>query len=350
MKQPNSTVRFFGLDLSQVRSDWAIALSQLALWPVFRWLAPTYVTRIRMPDGQTADYLEKTGLALPKPQRAKTARYSGFLLPDKLVLWHPMLLPKLSADAAHAAMALEVRSFSPFLPDDLVWGHTPLVPEQRGNTVQLVIASRKLIAQHIATLEPTDLTQGDAEIWVNPPLSDGLMVLNGFGEAKRRRLVARWRVVNLCLVAVFATIGLAAAITPTAQLRVRAMQAAQDYAKLRALAAPAVRQRELLGQLDQQLKAIDEMAEPSLKPELILLRITQLLPDDTFITQLQAQGQKIMLMGQTPNTAALMQQLGAKAGIKNVRAPSGAVKMRGSERETFNIEFTLDSSSLTAQP
>lgn len=350
MKQPDSTAKFFGVDLRQVKSDWAIALSQLAQWPVLRWLAPAFVTRIRMTNGETADYVEQAGLAFSCPQRAKTARYLGFLLPNKLVLWHAMLLPKLSADAAYAAMALEVRSLSPFLPDDLVWGHTPLIPEQKGCNTQLVIASRKLINQHIVAMDPTGAPAGDFEIWVAPPQGEGLLVLNGFGETQRRRLAARWRIVNLCLVLVLATIGLAAAITPTAQLRMRAMQAAQDYEQLKALSAPAVKQRELLGQLDQQLKALQVLVEPSLKPELILLRITKLLPDDTFITHLQVQGQKILLTGQTTNTAALMQQLGAQAGVKNVRAPSAAVKPIGSARESFNIEFTLDPSSLTAQP
>ncbi len=350
MKPPNTSVRFFGLNLRQLKHDWTIALNQIAHWPVLRWLAPAYVTRITIANGETADYVEKTGRALVKQQETKKVKFFGFLLPDKLVLWHPMVLPKLSADAVHAAIELEVMSLSPFLSDDVVWGHTPLISAQQGNKTHIVIASRKIILQYIASLEPTKSSHDSFEIWVKPPQGHGFLVLDGFGEKKRKRLTVRWRIVNLYLVFLLAAIGLAAAVTPTAQLRLRALQAAQDYEKLRPLAAPAIKQRELLVQLDQQIKVLQVQQEKSLKPELALLRITKLLPDDTYVTSLQVQGSKILLTGQTANTAVLMQQLGAQTGVKDVRAPTAAGKQRGAERETFNIEFTLDPSSLIAQP
>lgn len=350
MKRLNISANLFGLDLRQLQHDWVIALRQIANWPVLRWLAPAYVTRIKMANGATADYVERTGRTFSTKQHAKKVKFAGFLLPDSLVLWHPMLLPKLSTDAAESAIALEVRSLSPFLSDDVVWGHTPLIPEQRGSKTQVVMASRKIISQHIASLEPAKPVQDGFEIWVRPPHGQGFVVLDGFGEIKRRQLSARWRIVNLCLVFLLAASAFAAVVTPTAQLRLQAIQAAHDYERLRALAAPAIKQRELLVQLDSQVTALKGQLEQGLKPELILLRITQLLADDTYLTHLQVQGNKILLTGQTPNTAALMQQLGAQAGVKNVRAPTAAVKPRGAERETFNIEFTLDPSSLIAQP
>jgi general secretion pathway protein L len=62
------------------------------------------------------------------------------------------------------------------------------------------------------------------------------------------------------------------------------------------------------------------------------------------------QDSKFSLNGETPNTAALMQLLGAQAGVKDVKAPTAAVKPRGSERETFSIEFTLETPGMVRKP
>jgi general secretion pathway protein L len=258
-------------------------------------------------------------------------------------LWHSLTLPKLSADEALSATELEVKSLNPFSPEDLVWSHTALVATSGVSKVQIVIASRKIVAQHITSLESTSTNH---EVWVKLPESPNCIVLDGFGEKIRRQRSARWRILNFCLVFLLMVTGFSAALTPSAQLYFRSTQAAKAYEQLRSVAAPAMQQRELLVKLDGQVTALRGQLARSIKPELVLLRITQILNDDTYVTQIQTRDNKILLTGQTPNTAALMQQLGTQAGVTDVRAPTAAVKQRGSERETFNIEFTLDPSSL----
>ena len=350
MKQHPSSVRFFGLNLRQLQHNWSIAISQMTSWAVFRWLQPTYATRLRMANGETIDYVEKTGQSTATNNQAKIVKFAGFVLPENLVLWHSLGLPKLSADAIRSAVELEVRSLSPFLPEDVVWSFTQPIAEQQGSRTNIVIASRKIISKYIASLPMPPPDPKGFEIWVSIPQRPGFLVLDGFGEQNRQRLTRRWWFVNLSLVFLLAVVGLAAAVSPTAQLRLRATQAAHDYEKLRLLAAPAMQQRELLTQLNQQVKALELELAQTLRPELILMRITKLLPDDSYVTSLQVQGTKILLTGQTANTSALMQQLGSQAGVKDVRAPTAAVKLRGTERETFYIEFTLDPASLIAQP
>jgi len=350
MKRLSNSASLFGLDLSQLKVDWILALREIANWPALRWLAPVYVTRLKTATGETIDCIEKTGRVHSAQGAGGKVRFFGVLLPDNIVLWRRMVLPKLNADAARSAFELEVRRLSPFQQDDLVWGHTPLVPAPEGSKAYIAIASRKIIAQHIASLTQDERGHDRHEVWAEAPEALGFLELDGFGESLRKRLTARWRLLNLFLVFLLAAICVVAAATPTMQIRARALNAAQEYAKLEPLAAPAQRQREVLAQLDQQMKGLQTQMENRLEPELLLLIITKLLADDTYLTSMQVRGGKILLVGQTPNTAALMQQLGAQAGVKNVKAPSAAMRPRGADRETFNIEFTLDPSSLMAMP
>ena len=74
--------------------------------------------------------------------------------------------------------------------------------------------------------------------------------------------------------------------------------------------------------------------------------LTQALPDDTSLLNLQLQGLKVTMAGQTTNAAALMQHLSAQPGVRDVRAPSAATKPLGVTKESFSIEFMLDPKTL----
>eukprot|EP01035_Chromulina_nebulosa_P049595 gene49595-67338_t len=80
--------------------------------------------------------------------------------------------------------------------------------------------------------------------------------------------------------------------------------------------------------------------------------ITRALPDDTSLQSFQlaapegpGKPPKVLLVGQTGNAAALMQQLGAQPGLKDVKAPSAAVKPLG-KRAAFCTAITLDAARI----
>ena len=350
MSDINSPALFFGMDLSRLRQDWMIAVNEIAAWPLFRWLAPDFVTCLKLPNGDTADFIDTSRGASKVPRQAAKARFAGYLLPNDLVLWHKMQLPKLSPHAARSAVELQVRSLSPFNADDVVWAYQASNTADQASEASVAITSRKLVSKHIESLGASFNGLKDSEVWAQLPDSNDLLVLNGFGENLRRRYAMKWRAVNIGLLALLIAIGLTAAVTPTLQLRNRALQADQEYSKLRALTSPIVHQRELFLLQDLQVKALQSQLESRIDVVHMLPKITKLLPDDTYLSILKVQDSKFSLNGETPNTAALMQLLGAQTGVKDVKAPAAAVKPRGSERETFSIEFTLEAPGMVRKP
>lgn len=340
--QPSPTPVFFGINLRALQQDWRMALQGMGEWPVVSWLTPGYVTRLKTSAHHSADFIQKNQHTSLLKTPAKNVRFTGYLLPDELLLWHPMTLPLLNAEALTAALTLEAQSLSPFPPDDLIWSHTPVHPSAQGLSTRLVLSSRKLIKKHIEDIAPSQGAQTNYEVWVKKTNPTGYLVLEGFDEKKRHHLATQWRRVNLLLVLTALAIATAAAVTPTAQLRLRALQATQSFSTLQTTAGPAVLQRERLTKLDLQIKALQTQREKTLAPEKLLHALTTRLTDDTYLTSLHFQNGKVILSGQTPNTATLMQQLGSKPGVKDVKAPVPASRQRGADRETFNIEFTLD--------
>lgn len=347
---PTPTPVFFGINLRALRHDWRIALQGITEWPLLSWLTPGYVTRLKTSAHQSADFIQKNQHTSLLKKPAKKVRFTGYLLPDELLLWQPMTLPPLKAEALTAALALEAQSLSPFTPDDLIWSHTPAHPSAQGLSTHLVLTSRKLIKKHIEDIAPSQGGKTNYEVWVKKTKPSGYLVLQGFDEKKRHHLATQWRRVNLFLVFTALAIATAAAITPTAQLRLRALQAMQSFIALQTAAGPAVLQRERLTKLDLQIKALQTQREKTLAPEKLLHALTTRLPDDTYLTSLHFQNGKVILSGQTPNTATLMQQLGSKPGVKDVKAPTPASRQRGADRETFNIEFVLDPNTQANSP
>ena len=142
----------------------------------------------------------------------------------------------------------------------------------------------------------------------------------------------------------------AIAITPTLQLRLRAIEAGYAYDAVQARTAPAQGQREALVRSIEELETLRTLLAELVDPLLLAEALTQTLPDDTSLQSLQVQGLKVTINGLTANAATLMQLLGNKNGFKNVRAPSAASRSPGATAETFIIEFELDPAVFSMVP
>lgn len=329
--------------------DLALAWRGMMQWPLLRWLSPVYATRVVFPDGVARNLIEGT----TGPSTAnRTSKFDGCMLPEDLVLWQTVELPALGPQEIATALAFQVQTLTPFAPEDTVWGHSDPVAEafSGGAAVYVAIVSRKLVEAHIAGQRTAKVSGVEHEWWVREPNGQAVVVLETPGALPRKNLSRRWRNVNLLLILVLLGLLGAAAITPTAQLRLRAVQAANSYTALQTAAGDAVKQREQWVKLQQRAQSLQSQLKGSLRPELAILRVTQLLPDNTYLTSLQLQGEKVVITGLTPNSAVLMQQLGAQTGVQAVRAPTAATRQRGADRETFSVEFNLDPTSLGAAP
>ncbi|MFD2299953.1 PilN domain-containing protein [Paracidovorax citrulli] len=334
----SSEARFLGVDLRVLWRDIRQPWSHMHDWPVFAWLAPAAPVRVIHPDGRQSVWLgqgrreDHEGAAKPP--------FTAVELPEDLVLRRSLALPPMTAiDVAHAS-ALEARSVSPFPAGDLAWGHRAQWLPGGNVRVDLVLVSRRQIAQYLA--DRADILAGaEPEVWVRAGDGDPI-VLDGYGEGLRKAHALRWRRTGFALLGTIGLLLLAIAITPTLQLRERALEAARSYAEVAQRVEPVVRQRESLMQSAEKLTQLSELVSSRIEPLKVLDRLTQLLPDDTYLQSFRLQGAKVTIVGMTANASTLMQLLGNEAGFKEVRAPSAATRMGNTGKESFAIEFMLD--------
>lgn len=336
----SSDALFLGVDLKALWLELRQSWQQLHQSPVLSWLTPDAPVLLLQADGGQSLWRGDTRFSTKAD--ASSTSFIAIELPPERVLQRSLAMPAAmsAVDLAHAA-ALEARTFSPFAAHDLVWGYRAHAPRRGHCQVDIVLASRRQIAQYLT--EQTDRLKGFAvpEIWVLAQNARPV-VLAGFGETARHAFTARRRRLGYGLLALALALVAAMAITPTLQLRLRALQAVAAYDSLAARTAPVVRQRELLLQSAEHMNGLAELLADRMEPLRVLEKLTQVLPDDTALQSFKLQGTKVMLGGLTSNTAALLQLLGQQAGLREVRSPAAATRMGASGKESFSIELMLD--------
>jgi general secretion pathway protein L len=345
MPTPSSELRLFGLDLpaawQEIRQAWRNVLRT----PALAWLGPRPTVLLREAQG---------GLGLWQPQGVFVFRRQGegtegtraachaTELPESLVLRKQLMLPALGQEQMAHAVALEAQGSNPFSPSDLVWGHGPAKAAGRPGQVQveLALASRRGVEHHLGSSAGG---QPQPEVWVRCSQDAGTaFLLRGFGEA--HRLTAErhgWILLGVGAMSALALMAVIA-VTPSLQLRERALQAMAQSAKLAEQTRPLVAKREALLAANERAQALGGIIGNRLNPLRTMHTLTNILGDDTVLQRLQIEGRNVLIAGQTPDTAAMMQKLSAQPGFKGVRAPSAATRSPGAAKETFQVEFSID--------
>jgi len=316
---------------------WRLVLLEPLRWlaarPPLAWLAPRQTVRLLRADGSQALWLGDR----PVTGDPAGAPFTAVELPEDRVLRRVLRLPALSPQDVRSAVAVEAVAASPFERTDLVYGWRADEAPGGGLLVQIAVSGRRPVAQTLAE------RLGDApraEVWVLDERQRPV-VLEGYGEAARRRRGDRGAWVGYALLLLALALAAALAVTPTVKLKLRAMQAAMAWSALEPKAATPLAQRDTLVRLQDDLLALQEATADRVDPLAVMDLLTRLVPDDTWLQRLQVQGARVVISGQTPNTAALMNTLSTHPDVKDVRAPNPATRAMGGTRENFTVELTL---------
>jgi general secretion pathway protein L len=304
------------------------------------WAAPGVAVTLLHPDGSQSVW--RGGQRLADAAAGKPSRFVAVELPEDLVLRRSLVLPRMSQANGDEAVQLEVRSNSPFAPEDLAWGALLRDLEGGQKHVSLALASRQHVAAFLLERWP-ELAAGprQPEVWA---LSEqGLpVVIRGHGEIHRLQVASIERRWNWALAGIALVLATLVAVTPTIQLRFRALEAADAFESVLRRVAPLMRKRDELAALNDKARALDQIAAERVDPAGVMEYLTQVLPDDTYLYSLDIQKAKITASGHTVDASALLQKLSADPRLKNVKSPTPVTRLPGATKEAFVIEFTLE--------
>ena len=251
-----NSLQLFGLDLGQLWQELRQAWRCIQQSPALAWLTPDFPVRVLRADGTQAFWGgDEQVTSVPKQPR-----FEAIEVPDSLLLRKTMLLPAMpEADVAHA-VDLEARSGSPFAANDLVWGYKVAASAKVGQgvprKVEVLLASRRQVAEYAETQRQRLANAAQpSEVWAFT-LDNRPVVLQGWGEVRRVHAGQRRRHIAYGLLAVMLAILAAMAITPTAQLRLRAIEATHAHEAMQRKTADVVGQREAYLRAVERIDAV----------------------------------------------------------------------------------------------
>lgn len=337
MSSTSPSSQLFGLDLAVLWSDFRATWQRAHQWPLLAWLTPDVPVRVLRADGTEALW---DGRRLVGVVNAPALRFTAIEVPADSLLHRSLGLPAMADAQIAQAVALEISTVSPFPATDLVWGHVVQARPEGGLRVDAALASRQQV-QGFLEQQHERLKGGEAEVWAFSEAGTPIALVGWGGDRRARHAALRRRIGYGLVLGALLLVG-AMAVTPIAQLRLRAIEAAVGYSELQGRAMPVVTQREAFMQTIERMGLLREVLSEQADGIRLLEVLTQVLSDDTSLQSIEVKGLKVRITGLTANAATLMQQLGQQAGFKDVRAPVAAVRNPGATLDSFNIEFQLD--------
>ncbi len=319
--------------------------------PPLSWLSPAVAVKLLRQSAPPELWIVGAdSMRIRQGAKNFSAKFQAQEIPDELLLWRTLSFPVVAVQQLADAVALEVQSNSPFPVHDLVWGFQADSSLNNGKvSVQTVMASKSQIEQSFALSNAADSDGKVVEAWA---LSAGRspIVVTGFGESARVRHANLWQKISYVLALVIFCVLLGIALTPSLQLRFRAMEAQAAFETERRLVEPIIKKRASYQDATERLSEIGVLTEGRLDPLWIMDRMTQIFPDDSSVLTLQAQTAKISVTGQTSNAATLMQHLSSQPGVRDVKAPVAAVRPPGAAKDSFSIELNLAPQQSASKP
>lgn len=329
--------QLFGFDVRHIGRYWQHA------WAEFLWGDRSPV-RARLDEvvrlrGESGEEYFQSG----EPVTATDASCEAVLLPEELVLFKTLRLPRAAEAELDAAMALEVSGKSPFPADDTASGWTLLSRSDSILEVQLAIVSLGATMRYLG--QTYDIHAIDErEVWARS--GDRPIVIRGFGESRRlahykRRLL---RMGGLLLGAVAILVVMLTVSAGSQYLEMKQYQGLA--ARVSEATRDATRHRSALGSANQLIAGVSALSREYPNPHVELARLTRLFGDDAYIAQLSVSGDEIRIRGRATDAASVMEKLTSVPGFAEVSADQGGITRLGNTGlEQFYVTIRLATGS-----
>ena len=341
MLEASQSWNLFGYDL---RQGWFVFQ---AGWRDFLWGANSPVFSVI--DETVAVYRDRggpfyfrAGQAVPPPVSSEQPGSSAVVLPDHLVLHRLLIVPKAAEGSLESVVAMEVKANSPFPDGDTCHGWSVVGAGENGLEVQLVISSSSAVMEFIAKrFDCHDVHT--YEVWAQ--IDHNIVVFSGFGEAARRGR-NRKRMVKGALAIAYCLTALVACFTVATGMKYLELQQVKEiYELTQRNAANAVKLRSELSGGKKQIEVANAIIAENLDPRTELTRLSALMNDSTWLSQVDINGVEIRIDGYSLDAAAVMQKLIDEPAYEEVVAPTAIRKESRSGVERFVLDLTLKSQS-----
>lgn len=250
------------------------------------------------------------------------------------VLAKTLVLPLAAERELDQALLFEMDRETPFKPDELYWNHrVEAIDRQNGRLlVRLVLAPKENFSSLIERLGLARITPVRAEI-ANGPDAGFWLPLDNHHQTVDRRSRRLLKPLAVCC----ALLAIAAIVTPFVRQSITIADLDQSLAAGRAAAGEADKLHGEIASLTGSADLIVREREKVGQPLVVIAAATRVLPDDSYLTEMQLQQRKLTMSGRSAAAAKLIGAMAADSEFHNPTFAAPVTRIEALRQEIFTI-------------
>jgi general secretion pathway protein L len=250
------------------------------------------------------------------------------------VLAKTLTLPLAALSELRQVLTFEMDRETPFRPDELYWNHRLGAADRQENrlSVRLLLVPKASLAPLLGALDQVGIRPSRAEIADGPDAGSCLPFV-GDGSRQYRNSSRLIRAAAVCC----AILALAAVMTPFLHQEIALAALDRDIAIGRAAAAEADGLRQEIDRLSGSADFVQRERDKAGRPLAVLAATTDVMPDDTYLTEIQLRGHKVTLTGHSAAASRLIGALAAAGEFRNPGFAAPVTRIEALHSELFTI-------------
>jgi len=261
-------------------------------------------------------------------------RITVLRLAEADVLGKTVSLPLAAERELDQALAFEMDRETPFAAEELYWNHRVIGADRQNGrlSVRLSLVPRANLDPLLTDLAAVGIRPRRVEIADGPDKGTNLP-LNGDGTRTHHtshRLL--WPAAACC-----AALAVAAVATPFVRQELTVASLNREIGSARAAAAEADTLRQDIDRLSGSAGFIESERDKAGRPLVVLAATTRILPDDTYLTEMEMRQRKVILSGRSAGAARLIGALAADPEFRNPGFSAPVTRLEALRTELFTI-------------
>jgi general secretion pathway protein L len=255
-------------------------------------------------------------------------------LDESDVLGKTVSLPLAAERELDQALAFEMDRETPFTAEELYWNHRVIgVDRQNARlSVRLSLVPKANLDPLLTDLAAVGIRPKRIEI-ADGPDNGTYLPLNGDGTRSRytsHRLL--WPAAACC-----AALAVAAIVIPFVRQELTLASLDREIGVAKAAAAEADNLRQDIDRLSGSAGFIEAERDKAGRPLVVLAATTRVLPDDTYLTEMELRQRKLTLSGRSAGAARLIGALAADPEFRNPGFSAPVTRLEALRAELFTI-------------
>jgi general secretion pathway protein L len=288
--------------------------------------------RIRIVGGSIVETLPQNWTAVLRGSRIE------LILRPSRFLFRPLELPKRAAEYLEGIVRSQIDRLTPWNANEAVYSWTPPV-DAPNDRIQLMIAAtaRAMVAPYLHAV--ANLNAASIAIATVQLNSDSTPSPIKFLEHRMRSAIDVRRI-RLILMAIFLLSGLSAAASIGVSAIASDNLGAERQELLRKISARKAAMRNFFE--GSGLQSLERRKQTTPSSVIALEALSALLPDDTYVTELRIDGEKLQIVGITTNAPSLIRLIEQSPHFARATFFAPTTRSAGAAKEQFHIEARIN--------